>query len=300
MGWRVVYIDKGHYLNLYLDNVKVSNEQKDHEITIPLSDIHTLILDNYQIVLTLQLMNRLMDYNVNVVLCNLEHKPHTLLVPQQGNRQATRMLLKQLEWTTTAKEILHQKIVKFKINNQLKLLKYLKKDPKAISLLEKYVTEVKKGDESNREGLAAKVYFRALFGTDFRRFEDDVFNAGLNYGYAILRSQISKTVVAKGLNPALGIFHKGPENAFNLSDDIIEPFRPLIDFYIATRFLGVDLFGKEQKVALIEWTTSDVRYKDRRHTMFNVVSMFVDDIVRYFDTGDLEAVSEPIISYHEL
>ena len=83
---------------------------------------------------------------------------------------------------------------------------------------------VLENDKSNREGLAAKVYFHELFGLDFRRFDDDIINAGLNYGYAILRSQISKTVIAKGLNPCLGIFHKGYDNPFNLSDDIIEVY----------------------------------------------------------------------------
>ena len=300
MGWRVLYVDQGHYLNLYLDNIKINNRSEDREITVPIHDIHTLILDNYQIVLSVQLINKLMEYNVNVVLCNLEHKPHSLIVPQEGNKKATQVLFRQMEWTESAKQVMHREIVRYKIRNQLELLRLMEKDPDAIRLLEQYIEQVELGDVTNREGLSAKVYFRALFGPKFKRFEQDTVNASLNYGYAILRSQISKTVIAKGLHPALGIFHKGPTNGFNLSDDVIEPFRPLVDCHVAQHCMNLEMFGKEQKICLIRLTTSDLKYRGKKQTLFNVVSMFVDDLVRFTETGDMSFLHRPKIPYHEL
>lgn len=146
-----------------------------------------------------------------------------------------------------------------------------------------------RNDKSNREGLAAKVYFHELFGLDFRRFDDDIINAGLNYGYAILRSQISKTVIAKGLNPCLGIFHKGYDNPFNLSDDIIEVFRPLIDQYAYRNLRDAIIFTKKNRIELIELTGKDAIINFQKQTIFNVISMFIDKIIYIFETGDIES-----------
>jgi CRISPR-associated protein Cas1 len=241
-----------------------------------------------------------MEYNVNVVLCNLEHAPCSLIIPQVGNKQSTQVLFKQMAWTDGIKRRLHQEIVRFKIQNQLELLKYRRSDPLAVSRLEEYQQQVEPGDATNREGLAAKVYFRALFGPTFRRFEADTVNGALNYGYAILRSQISKTIVAKGLHPALGFFHIGPTNAFNLSDDIIEVFRPLVDAHVVMHCMDLDMLGKEEKTELIRLTTSDLMYKDKRQTLFNVMTSFIDDIVRFTETGDLGCLDRPRIRFHEL
>jgi len=300
MGWRILYVDEGEYLSLYIDNIKIKNRKADKEIIIPINDLHTLILDNYKSVLSVQLMNALSKKNVNVVLCGVDHVPQTLIIPHKGNRQAPMMLRRQMRWDNRVKNLIQKEIVTAKIDNQIELLVHLEKDGDAIFKLKSYQKTVEEGDVTNREGLAAKVYFRALFGHDFKRFDEDALNAGLNYGYSILRSQISKTLIAKGLHPALGFFHNGPNNHFNLSDDFIEPFRPLIDHCVHTHLVGEKLFKKEHKLTLIKETTKKILYKNVRQTLFNAVNQYVDAVVNFAESGDLKKLDHPIIDFNAL
>lgn len=142
-------------MNLYLDNLKII-DQNDNELLVPIRDVHTLILDNYKAVLTVQLINKLTDENVNVIACGVDHMPASLFFPIEGNAQAALMLKKQLKWSTYIKEFIQKEIVQAKIYNQLELLKYFNKDNFAISKLDEYYNDVSIGDKTNREGLSAK------------------------------------------------------------------------------------------------------------------------------------------------
>lgn len=296
MSWRVIYVEESEYLSLYLDNIKV--KKGDEDILLPISDIHTIILDNYKTTLSVHLINALTKNNVNVVVCGIDHLPESLIIPIAGSYYAPKMFLKQLSWDDNLKKRLHKKIIISKITNQKELLKSINPISPVIKTLDKYILEVVDGDITNREGLAAKVYFRALFGENFKRFDEDVLNAGLNYGYAILRSQISKTLIGKGLNTMLGIFHKGNTNYFNLSDDVIEPFRPIIDNWVVKNLMNEKIFKKEHKIELIKQTTKKIKYKNLNQTIFNTISIYVDDIIKFFDTG--EEISHPHLIYNEL
>lgn len=298
MSWRVIYIEEADRVSLYLDNIKVIKNEE--EIFVPISDIHSLILDNYKILLSVQLLNALAKANVNVVLCDVDHLPITVLSPLFGNSTVPKNLKEQLSWDETNKRILHQEIVKRKIIHQKKLLKHIDKNLIEIDLLKKYSDEVELSDKTNREGLSAKMYFQGLFGKDFKRFDEDIINAGLNYGYAILRSQISKTLIAKGLNTTLGIFHKGPNNNFNLSDDIIEPFRPIVDLWVYQNLVKEKLFLREHRLALIEQTTKDIFYKGKKQTIFNAISMYIDSIITFLKTGSTHELCHPELKFDEL
>ena len=167
------------------------------------------------------------------------------------------------------------------------MLKHYNKNPDSIAKMVELASSIEIGDVTNREGLTAKIYFRALFGSDFKRFDDDVINAGLNYGYAILRSQISKTIIAKGLNPSLGIIHKGANNFFNLSDDIIEVFRPIIDEYVYLNLVDALFLTKQNRIELIRCTTKDCLIKNQRQSLFNTIEIYIEKILNVFETGDL-------------
>lgn len=298
MSWRIVYIEDSELLTLHLDNILI--KYKDEDVTIPISDIHTMIIDNYKTTLSVHLVNSLTKSNINLVLCNLSHMPQSLLLPLHGNHQSSYMLRKQLGWDSHTKSILHQIIIQQKITQQKSLLCYIHADSTSQSILEKYVGEIEPGDVTNREGLSSKVYFRALFGNEFKRFEDDVINAGLNYGYAILRSQISKVIVGKGLNPSLGIFHRGPSNDFNLSDDVIEPFRPLIDFWVYKNLRMEKIFTKEHRLSLIKITLSSVRINHQSQSLFNTITLYVEWILQMIETNCTSPIIFPEILFHEL
>lgn len=297
MGWRIVYIEQANSMKLYLDNLKVTSDLG--EVTIPLSDIHTIIIDNQTVILTVPLINKCSEYNVNLVFCSLEHMPKALINPLNGNYQGPSILKRQLAWSDCLKDIIWKKIVINKIENQNELLKKLNKNIAVINKINDFISEVNEGDLTNREGLAAKMYFRELFGSDFKRFDSDVLNAGLNYGYAILRSQISKTVIAKGLNPNIGIHHIGYDNYFNLSDDIIEVFRPIIDEYVYKMMKESIIFTKENRLGLIKQTTCDVFINGTRQTLFNAIEIFIEKIMNCFESGEIDSYL-PIRLIYEL
>lgn len=286
MGWRIVYIEESEYLSLYLDNIKIKKETQD--VIIPISDIHTLIVDNYKAVLSVNLLNKCSSEKVNIILCGVNHLPQTMIYPVSGNNQSPIVLKRQIEWNESIKAILHQKIVKAKILNQIAILKKHQREEATIIKLNNFTEEVQLSDCTNREGLSAKMYFRALFGKDFIRFNEDPINAGLNYGYAILRSQISKVLFSRGLNPSLGIFHKGPENLFNLSDDIIEVFRPIVDEYVYKYITNDTIFGRVHRLNLIKITTNKMMYNNQLHTFLNVISLYVNQIMDAFNIGKLD------------
>lgn len=284
MSWRIIYIEEGSYLCTYLDNIKVSREGYP-DIKVPLEDIHSIIIDNPKLTLTIQFINQCSEYNINVVTCGADHSPKTLLIPHQGHYASAKTLRNQLEWKTEEKEKLHQLIVKHKIRNQIQACAICNIDPEQINYrkLVSYVEQVQLNDKTNREGLAAKIYFGLMFGSEFYRFDDDAINSGLNYGYAILRSQISKVLIAKGLNTHLGIFHKGPENSFNLSDDVIEVFRPIIDVWVYDNLRFEDELTREHRKEILKLSTKKILIDGKKQTMINAVSIYVDSIVRYME-----------------
>jgi len=119
------------------------------------------------------------------------------------------------------------------------------------------------------------MYFRELFGNDFIRMNEDVINAGLNYGYAIFRSLISSIIVAKGYLANIGIFHKGKQNMFNLSDDIIEVFRPIVDNYVFHNMMEDIIFKQEHREALIQLTVKKVKIDHRQQTISNAIHIYI-------------------------
>lgn len=293
MGWRVIYIEESQRLSLYLDNLKV-HLTDDHEILIPLKDINSLICDNYKMSMTVQLLNQCAENNINVVVCGVDHQPKMMMIPHSAHHTMSLVLRRQIEWEEDKKKRLHQMIIKAKIYNQVQTLKLKQINDPRVNRIESFIDEVEAGDPGNREGLSAKMYFNLMFGSDFIRFENDVVNAGLNYGYAIIRSQISKIVYSKGLNASLGIFHKGPSNMFNLSDDIIEPFRPIIDSYVYDHLRYSNEFTSEHRKALIQLTTEKIRINHQTHTIFNAMNLMVESIIKYFD--DESPCSFPIVT----
>lgn len=298
MSWRIIFIEESEYLSLYLDNIKIRNN--DDEILIPISDINTLILDNYKTTLSVHLINALTKSNVNVVLCGIEHLPQSIIFPTSGHHMSSVMIRKQLQWTQDIRNKIHQIIVRHKIYNQKQLLKHLHLDNQVIDKIQQFENEIKLGDVTNREGLVAKMYFRTLFGKSFKRFQEDVVNAGLNYGYAVLRSQISRVLVAKGLNTSIGFFHKGPTNDFNLSDDIIEPFRPIIDYWVSTNLIETAVFMREHRIEIIKQTTKDVYFLRKKQSLFNTIILYIEAVLNFVETGETEKLEHPEIKYNEL
>ena len=224
---------------LYFGNpayLKTKNEQlvfesyDDGEIkTLPIEDIGVLIIDHQQITITQALIAKLLENNVALITCDARHHPTGLLLNLDGNTLQSRKFAAQVDATLPLKKQLWQQTVSAKIDNQACMLESVQVGAKN---LRNWAHEVKSGDSENHEAVAAAYYWKNIFAiyTDFRRDpEGEPPNNLLNYGYAILRAVTARNLVASGLLPTLGIFHKNQYNAYCLADDIMEPYRPFVD-----------------------------------------------------------------------
>lgn len=198
--------------------------------TIPIEDIGVVVLDNMQITITQGLMEALLDNNCAVITCDKSHLPVGLLLPLSGNTTQNERFRQQLDASLPLKKQLWQQTVQAKISNQAAVLKKCR--GVEIGNMLKWQNEVRSGDPENLEGRAAAYYWKNMFPEvdDFTRDRDGVSpNNLLNYGYAILRAVVARSLVASGLLPTLGIHHHNRYNAYCLADDIMEPYRPYVD-----------------------------------------------------------------------
>ncbi|WP_462346791.1 type II CRISPR-associated endonuclease Cas1 [Alloprevotella tannerae] len=207
--------------------VIIRKELPDDNLTVPIEDIGLVMINHAMVSLTIPLLNALTEQNVAVIFCNEKGMPSSMLYNLQGNTTQGETLRNQLEAGEVLKKTLWKQIIEAKIKNQAALLNKMGREG---SILKPLYTNVKSGDSDNREGIAARLYWTALFGRDFIRDRNiPGINSLLNYGYSVLRAAVTRTLVSSGLFPALGIFHHHRSNAFPLSDDLMEPFRPFVD-----------------------------------------------------------------------
>lgn len=192
-----------------------------------LEDLQMIVVDHYAVRFTVPLMNMLAKNNVGVVFCDEHHMPTTMLMDLDSNSMQTKHFRAQLEAERPLLKQIWKQIVERKIQNQSRLL-----DKLGIGddLLRSYYLNVKSGDSTNREGVAAKMYWNFLFGKPFVRDRmGPCPNNFLNYGYALLRASMARAIMDAGLLPTVGIFHRNYYNSFPLADDLMEPYRPYVD-----------------------------------------------------------------------
>jgi len=294
MSWRVVYIENSEKLQLYLDNLKVLRE--DTELLIPLSDIHTIIVDNQQTVVTGRLINKLAKYHILMIFCDDKHLPNNYIISPHSHYQSSKTLKKQINWTIEMKQRMWQELVQIKIYNQASVLSYLKRDNKVTHQLYSLADEVQPADKTNREGYAAKLYFQTLFGEDFIRDRDnlDGINSGLNYGYIVLRSTIARSLVAHGMHPALGIGHYNEYNSFNLADDLIEAFRPIVDLWINILMNKNDYLSKKLKQRLVFLISNNkILIGNQKQTILNAINILIHSFIKSMDEENTNLLVYP-------
>lgn len=224
MSWRTIVITKRAKLDLQLNHLVIRN---DSVTKVNLSEIAVLLIESTAVSITTSLLAELTKKKIKVIFCDDKRMPSSELVGYYGSHDTSLKYKKQIGWTAEMKKFVWSEIVSEKIRKQTEFLDEMKKQESI--LLKQYMNEVLPGDESNREGHAAKVYFNALFGMDFSRTLDCNRNAALNYGYSIILSAFAREVVSQGYFTQLGIFHDNMFNQFNLACDLMEPFRILID-----------------------------------------------------------------------
>jgi len=212
---------------------RLKEEAPPREKTVPIEDIGVIVLEHPQITVTNQLMARLMEYKVAVIHCNGSHMPAAMLWPLRGHSQQSERFRHQINASVPLKKNLWKQTVQAKIRNQAALLEANGQDAERMW---QWAREVKSGDRLNHEAQAALYYWPRIFPEipDFIRHpEGEPPNNLLNYGYAVLRAIAARALVASGLLPTLGFFHRNKYNAFCLADDVMEPYRPYVDRMVA-------------------------------------------------------------------
>ena len=225
---RALFFSTPYCLNLRNGQMVIhTREAPDIQKSVPIEDIGFVVLEDQQTSITLPLLNALSDNNIAVIFCGENRMPNAMLMNLDSNKTQGESYRSQIEASEPLKKGLWKQIVEAKIRNQSALLQKLGRDG---SKLKPYYMNVKSADADNREGIAAKIYWSELFGTDFIRSRDGLPpNNLLNYGYTILRAAVTRSIMGSGLFPAFGIFHRNRYNAFPLADDLMEPYRPYVD-----------------------------------------------------------------------
>jgi CRISPR-associated protein Cas1 len=225
--------------------------------TIPIEDIGVIVIDNKQITFTSGLMEALLDNNCAVITCDSRSMPQGLMLPLEKNTTQSERFIDQINASLPLKKQLWQQTVVAKIENQAAVLDYCKGVPACAPNMLKWARDVKSGDPDNLEGRAAAYYWKNIFPEieGFTRDREGVPpNNLLNYGYAILRAVVARSLVASGLLPTLGIHHHNRYNAYCLADDIMEPYRPFVD-KLVVEIVRADLrVGADLRVCPIELT----------------------------------------------
>lgn len=241
MGFRTVIVNSRCKLEFRLNYLIIRGEQ---ERRIIVNEINTIIIQSTTISLTAALLCELMKNNVKVIFCDEKNNPQSELIPYYGAHNTSKRYKTQLMWQEDTKRSVWQAIIKQKIENQANnLLKY--GFLSEYEILKSYKNDVQFGDISNREGHAAKVYFNCMMPSGENRRSGGFINGCLNYGYAILLSIFNREIVACGYLTQLGIWHDNEFNPFNLSCDLMEPLRPVIDFTAFSLEFGDEDFKKK-------------------------------------------------------
>lgn len=272
LGFRTVVLDtpcrctyQGGYLVV---------RQEDKQPRVHLGEISSIMLGTEQIFLSAYLLAELAKLKIPVIVTDEKHNPVGEYLPLYGAHNCSKCMLEQLAWGEVIKKQVWRSIVHHKILQQAAVLSFFDHVDESRTLAE-YALAVKSGDGTNREAVAARLYFRALFGSEFTRDLDTPLNASLNYGYAILLSAINREIVSHGYLTQLGIFHHNEFNHFNLSCDLMELFRPVVDKIVYDNFN--DAFDTTIRHILCAFTDYKLIYNDGIYKVESVIKMYVDD-----------------------
>lgn len=264
----------------------------------PIEDIGILILDHQQITITQALLAKLLANNVAVITCDSTHHPTGMMLNLDGNTLQSQKFQAQIEASVPLKKQLWQQTVMAKIQNQAAMLACERVENK---LLLHYAKEVKSGDSDNHEAMAASYYWKNLF-PEFLSFTRDRYgmppNNLLNYGYAILRAVVARSLVGSGLLPTLGIFHRNQYNAYCLADDIMEPYRPFVDKVVCGIVSMNGMFLEmtpKMKQQLLGIPAMDVYIGGKKSPLMNAVQRTTASLVRCFE-GSTRKILYPTLN----
>ena len=295
MGYRQIVIKKSeklHYKDDQLIIDKGSNSTK-----VPLEDINYILIEDSTTILTTRLLAELGKHAISLIVCDEKFEPTSIMYPYNYHFKQLEVFSYQMEVDESVKCEFWNQIVRKKIENSIRVLEMTSKEEVPISKLNEYLLEIVDGDIKNREGLAAKIYFRSLFGSNFIRFYDDNINAALNYGYTIFASAMIRNLAVYGLNTYLGIHHSSKINNFNLAYDFLEPYRSVVDKFVYDNQDNIVLpLSFEFRKKLINLLNKEVLHQNKRYTVEYSMGLLIKSYIKSFSSGEIK-LDLPIIIY---
>ena len=283
---RTLYFGNPAYLKTTNEQLVIEMHDSGEAKSTPIEDIGLLILDHQQITITQALLAKLLEKNVAVITCDNTHHPTGMMLSLDGHTLQSQKFQAQVEATLPLKKQLWQQTVTAKIENQAAMLAFCREENK---LLLNLAASVKSGDSENYEAQAAAYYWKRIF-PDFLDFRRERYgpppNNLLNYGYAILRAIVARSLTASGLLPTLGIHHRNQYNAYCLADDIMEPYRPYVDYIVwqIIRNNGKYLeMSPSMKKALLAIPAVDVKIDGKKSPLMNAVQRTTASLAKCYE-----------------
>ena len=292
MGYRSIVISSAVKITVKNQQLVIEGEANG---SVPIEDIRTLMIESRSASITSYALSALSEEGVCVYICDEKHLPSAILQPLGRYSRQRKQIMTQLAQSKPALKRMWQDIVVAKITNQALTLVLCGVDAAYARQIGHMTVKVQSGDPTNVEGQAAALYFPYLFGHGFTRNEENNVNAALNYGYAIVRGYIARVLANYGFEPCIGIHHHSELNNYNLADDLIEPFRPLVDLYVFHHLIDGELTPSNKR-ELCNILNYEMVSGDERHSMAYAIERLVHSLERcFYDTENHEKLLLPTI-----
>jgi len=273
-------------------NLQLVIKTETRESSIPIEDIGFIVIDHPEIYLSIPAINLLIENNTSVIICNTNHLPNGMFLNLNSHHIQQEIFKNQINASVPLKKQLWQQTIVEKITNQGILLQKITSKSNNFEFL---ASKVLSGDSSNMEGVAANFYWKVFFEQKFKRERfGDYPNNFLNYGYAILRAATARALSGSGLLNTLGIHHKSKYNAFALADDIMEPFRPIVDEKVAEimQNYSEQELNTQIKAELLQILTRTVYFKDEKSPLMVALQKTASSLQQCY-TGDRKKIKYP-------
>lgn len=290
MVWRSVVINRPAKLKREHFALVVEQEQSAR---VPFEDIAVIVLNHREITLTHPVLSACADYGIGLYSTGDNHQPNGVFMPFLQHSRATRMQRLQLDLDKPTSKRAWARIVQTKIQNQARCMELL--SVAGADRLASYARRVRSGDGGNLEAQASAYYFPQVFGRSFHRSQNNWTNAALDYGYAVMRGACARALVAHGMLPSIGLFHSSEQNAFNLADDLIEPYRPVVDLHVAQNRPAMEdaELQPSEKVALVGLLNVDVAMPRGQMSVLASIEQAAESLARLYDGGSEQILELP-------
>ncbi len=292
-AWKTIRITKPCTLRIEHSNLVVEDEE--YRFKLSLEDTDSIVFEGDRFMISAKVLAALSRYKIATLFCDEYYMPSAILHPYHQSSLATRTLKAQLSITQSCADKLWQRIIVAKIDLQREVLVSLDIESKK---LEQYMSQVREADRYGAEAKSARYYWGKLFDDLVREPDSfDLRNQALNYAYALVRSLITRDLSAAGFLPAIGLWHDNKYNAFNLSDDLMEPFRPIVDMGVY-RILEIhtdeEILTSQMKKELINLLDVEyLEYEKGSSSIRNVSKLYVQFFKRSVENDDVALLSFP-------